>query len=102
MLRIAVSPVQAGEWLEHSKRVPRRHELHPEKVARFCGLMRNGLFRGDDGSYAPVMLDADNFLIDGMHRLAAIVQYGQTVNLLVAIGFASPTAAHIRSRNLEE
>jgi hypothetical protein len=94
--RIAVGPELARQWIAHSAIAPRRHTIHEDKVHQFAELMRTG--RWTD-TWVPIMLDRDGNLVNGLHRLSAVVESGCTVVLNVATGFTSTGAANVRARN---
>lgn len=75
--RVKVTPDAAAEWLERNthNRNPR-----PRKVAEYAAAMRDGrwLFTGD-----PIQFDTDRRLLNGQHRLQAVVESGIAQEFLV-------------------
>jgi hypothetical protein len=77
---VAVDPAKAAEWLALSiKREPLREDL----VRHYARIMAAGQWRHDDGS-KPIAFSSDGSrLIDGNHRLTAVMRSGVTVSLRV-------------------
>jgi len=75
-----VTPQQAATWLEHNE-VNRR--LRPRLVEAYASDMKADLWMltGD-----PVQISRTGQLLNGQHRLAAIVQSGSSVQMLVITG----------------
>jgi hypothetical protein len=95
--RVPVGPEMAREWLAHSARQPRRHTIHEDRVHRYAQLMRDGAWME---LWTPIILDQDGHLVDGLHRLSAVIESGCTITFSIATGFPSTTAAYVRSRNI--
>lgn len=75
-----ITPEYAAELL--SKGAPNRN-ISPERVNRWLRLMQRGAFKTTPQG---IMLDQDGRLMDGQHRLAAIVKYGKPVLMEIARG----------------
>jgi hypothetical protein len=75
-----VTPEIARDWLDQT-RINRPLQTH--QVKAYARDMRNGGWRpvGD-----PIRIDRNNNLIDGQHRLSAIVESGVTLPLIVVTG----------------
>lgn len=72
-----VSPVQAAYWLEHNAAIRLLSELEIVKMARD---MTNDRWRL---THQGLAFDPDGWLLDGQHRLNAIVRSGKTVRMAV-------------------
>lgn len=79
---IAVEPEQAKKWLERN--VANR-TVRPSRVREYASAMTEGrwLYTAD-----PIRFDEDGKLIDGQHRLMAVVRSGETVHMHVVRGLA--------------
>ncbi|MDO5681988.1 MAG: hypothetical protein Q4G46_04065 [Propionibacteriaceae bacterium] len=82
---MAVEPEQAQKWLERN--IANR-TLRPSRVKEYATAMSEGrwLYTAD-----PIRFDSDGKLIDGQHRLMAVVRSGCTVEMHVVRGL-SPEA----------
>ena len=76
-----ISPTKAKEWLTHN--TPRNRRLRQHKVDAYADQMTRGqwLMAGD-----PIRFDSTGALIDGQHRLAAVVQTGKSRQMVVVRG----------------
>jgi hypothetical protein len=92
-----VTPEMAQEWLDKSNTHNRR--IRKNQVAALARDMasNNWLFTG-----APISFDWDGRLVDGQHRLAAVVQSGKTLPFVIMRGLdpRSQSAMDIGSRRL--
>lgn len=81
----SISPADAKEMLKFNtkNRVPRI-----QTVARYARDMAAGKWHLDG---TPIKFSADGTLLDGQHRLAAIIESGATITTAIAIGI-NPTA----------
>lgn len=79
---MSVEPEQAEKWLERN--VANR-TLRPSRVREYATAMTQGrwLYTAD-----PIRFDEDGRLIDGQHRLLAVVRSGRTVEMHVVRGLA--------------
>ncbi len=79
---MTVEPDQAEKWLE--KNVANR-TLRPSRVREYAQAMTEGkwLYTAD-----PIRFDEDGRLIDGQHRLMAVVKSGQPIEMHVVRGLA--------------
>jgi hypothetical protein len=75
-----ISPEAAGEILEKN---PRNRSLRPDYVRQLAGAMRRGewVVNGE-----PIQIATDSTLLNGQHRLSAVVESGATVSMLVVRG----------------
>ncbi|MDO5499365.1 MAG: hypothetical protein Q4F67_06750 [Propionibacteriaceae bacterium] len=82
---MAVAPEQAEKWLERN--IANR-TLRPSRVKEYAAAMTDGrwLYTAD-----PIRFDSEGRLIDGQHRLQAVVRSGCTVDMHVVRGL-SPEA----------
>jgi hypothetical protein len=60
--------------------------MNERTVAQYARQMKDGSWQMNGES---IKLDENNELIDGQHRLAAVVQYGQPVEMMVTFGIPS-------------
>lgn len=76
----AVTPVLAEQWLQAN---PRNRRLRRPYIAQLAGIMRRGewRFNGDAIRRTP-----DGALLDGQHRLSAVVEADATVDMLIVEG----------------
>ena len=82
---MAVEPEQAQKWLERN--IANR-TLRPSRVQEYATAMTEGRWRY---TADPIRFDSDGKLIDGQHRLMAVVRSGCTVEMHVVRGL-SPEA----------
>jgi len=80
---VTVTPAVAAEWL---KRNTHNRRIRPSVVERYVAEIKAGEWRPTPGG---VGFDETGTLIDGQHRLSAIVQAGIPAPLLVVTGFAT-------------
>jgi hypothetical protein len=77
---IEITPAQASLWLQNN---PSNRPLRESTVLAYAADMK-------DGNWVPthqgICIDENGILIDGQHRLAAIVRSGCTVGMLVTRG----------------
>jgi hypothetical protein len=81
--RVSVSPAVAQRWLSMNLNNRALRPTHVEALARD---MREGrwLYNGD-----PIRFDKNGDLIDGQHRLHAVILSGKTIDFLVVRGLES-------------
>lgn len=77
---MAVTPQLAEEWLNQNTR---NRKLSSLLVTKYADQMKQGLWHYDA---EPIRFDKDGNLIDGQHRLWAIVESGTTQRFLVVRG----------------
>lgn len=75
---INVTPETAAAWLEHN--VPNNRPVRAVDVNKFARDMANGNWRL---THQGIAFNKDGKLIDGQHRLRAVVQSGCTVPMLI-------------------
>lgn len=77
---ITVTPAMAERWLDVN---PINRAVNPNTVARYTRAMKEGRWRmiGD-----PIRIARDGSLLDGQHRLEAVVKYGRGVRFAVLEG----------------
>lgn len=80
-----VTPELAERWL---KRNLKNRNVRPQTVARYARDMKAGKWHLDG---TPIKFSADRVLLDGQHRLAAIIESGATITTAVVVGI-DPTA----------
>lgn len=73
-----VSPQRAAKWLE--KHNPKNRNLRRHTVIAFAADMTRGAW---SPTHQGIAFDTDGNLIDGQHRLAAIVKSGVTLSFLI-------------------
>lgn len=96
---VSVTPQLATEWLETNR--DNRHVSDPQ-VAAFARVMSAGGWRVNNQAIA---FDENGCLIDGQHRLWAVIQAGIAVRMTVAHGVeleAVKTIDRGRTRSVEE
>ncbi len=74
---VSVSPELAAAWLEHNTD---NRNIAPRRVELYAGLMKSGAWRANNQG---IGFDKDGRLVDGQHRLSAVVLSGCTVPMLV-------------------
>ena len=72
-----ITPEQAERWLASR---PANRTIRPTVVARYASDMEEGRWCT---THQGIAIDANGKLIDGQHRLAAIVRSGMTIEMLV-------------------
>lgn len=75
---MTVTPAVAKRWLEKNHEGNRK--VNPRRVERLVSDMKAGAFRL---THQGICFGANNELIDGQHRLAAVVESNVTVKMLV-------------------
>lgn len=78
-----ITPDIAANWLEH-RNLERNRKYSRLIEAKYASEIRAGLWKT---SPQGVSFDWDGFLLDGQHRLGAIVKTGTTVDLFVSVGW---------------
>lgn len=81
-----ITPIQAQMWLDTTNHKNRK--MRPGRVAALAADLKNGLWRMTPDAIA---FDADGILINGQHRLAAIVKSGIAADAIVIHGMPSET-----------
>jgi hypothetical protein len=76
-----VTPAMASAWLSNREG---QRSLHKPTLERYCKMLQNGEWH--PGVVAPIVLAKDGRLIEGQHRLSAIVKTKQTAELHIALG----------------
>lgn len=72
-----VTPSQAQQWLSHNQE---NRYLSPIGVKRYAEQMRRGQWQL---THQGIAIDSEGNLLDGQHRLAAIVESGCTIKMMV-------------------
>lgn len=80
ILTMEVSPKMAAELLERNAS---NRPLRPSHVSTLAGIMAKGQFQT---THQGIALNKEGEVIDGQHRLAAIIKSGVTVTMPVAFG----------------
>lgn len=80
-----VDPATAKNWLTYNTH---NRPIKPAEVAKLVGIIERGewVLNGD-----PVRFSKNETLLDGQHRLAAVVESGKTVQMLVIEGLEDET-----------
>lgn len=76
-----VTPKMAEKWLESNSESQRR--LNGNIIRQYESQMRKGLWKGDNGESVKF---SKKGLIDGQHRLHAIIKFGKPVMLMIMRG----------------
>ena len=76
---VRVTPTVATNWLGLNYAGQRKLKL--STVARYAREMKHGKWIGDNGQ--SIVFSSDGWLVDGQHRLRAVIQSGITVEMLV-------------------
>jgi hypothetical protein len=82
---VAINPEMAANWLEINKH---NRKLRASVVQRYAEDMKSGSWQR---THQGIAFDEDGNLVDGQHRLAAIVESGVTVNIMVTTGLPHGT-----------
>lgn len=80
VLKRTVTPEQARKWL---KRNESNRNLSPAAWKHYLEMMRKGDWHGELDT-RPIAIDIDGNLIDGQHRLRALVEYNKALTFWVA------------------
>jgi hypothetical protein len=85
-----IGPIEAQDLLDNHN--PRNRTLTPKTLGKYMRAIEAGdwPFVGD-----PIRLDVDGNLIDGQHRLRAIVETGATLEFLIIRGLATDTQRYM-------
>ena len=86
---VLMTPPLATEWLERNT-IPNRNPRLRE-VTKYATDMRDGNWASDASD--PICRDTEGNILDGQHRLMAVIESGTSVWLLVADGVARTTQA---------
>lgn len=78
-----ITPTRAQTWLRDSHDAHNR-PVQPEKVRTYAEMMRAGRWKE---SGQPIHFDENRQLMNGQHRLRAVVESGKTIKEWVAYGF---------------
>lgn len=87
----SITPTKAKKWLEANH--DNQRMINKSAVQRYAGQMERGEFMASTGQ--PLIFDVDDHLIDGQHRLRAIVQSGKTIKMLVVRNAVSEARKYI-------
>lgn len=79
---VTVTPAMAKSWLEH-RNVERQRTYSHHKAQQWAIEMRAGRWKT---THQGIAFDWDGFLLDGQHRLGAIVLVGFAVQLDIRVG----------------
>lgn len=79
---VTVTPAMAKNWLEH-RNLQRQRTYSHHKANQWATEMRAGRWKT---SHQGIAFDWDGFLLDGQHRLGAIVLVGFPVDLDIRVG----------------
>lgn len=81
---VTVTPELASEWL--SKPSPRQRSAARTTVATYARAMSEG--RWIEPTTDPIAFTADGLLLNGQHRLLAVIRSGVTLEMLIALEVA--------------
>lgn len=84
-----ITPALAAQWLETSKG---NRPINKERVVRYARAMKAGRWYVTD---AGIGFDESGALINGHHRLLAIVEAGVTIRSLVVLGIEEAAKNHM-------
>lgn len=87
---VHVTPELASQWLDQN---PRNRNLRERIVAKYASDMLAGAWSEDAGD--PIRRTADGILLDGQHRLSAIVRTGVAIWMLVVEGVKPASQANM-------
>lgn len=76
---VCVTPEMAAEWLD--RLCAKQRNMDNQTVAKYARAIRSGEWLL---THQAIAFDVRGFLIDGQHRLTAVVQTGATVDMIVA------------------
>lgn len=77
---VKMTPERAGRILEGNRK---NRKVKPNHAKNLSRQMKDGLWRFDGSA---IRVDSDGNLIDGQHRLYAVVDSGETVDMLLITG----------------
>ena len=83
--KVLVTPALASEWLKKNNK---NRPLAAEKVLKFARIIDKGEWKL---THQGVAIDEDGIILDGQHRLAAVVKSGKSVYMQVSINAARNT-----------
>lgn len=86
---INMTPELASHYLSNN---PVNRPLSPKRVSQFAGMMSAGQWALNGET---IVISATGRLLDGQHRLAAVVEHGEPVQMLVATGANDSTFSTI-------
>lgn len=75
---VSVDPKQAKLWLSNN---PNNRPINLLKVNSFANMMKNGLWNLKEST--PIQINKNGALINGQHRLLAILQTGLTIEMRI-------------------
>lgn len=90
---VKVTPELAADWLEN-RNLETNRKLSSTVAARYAKAMAEARWLT---THQGIAFDNDGFLIDGQHRLKAVIIAGIPVELFVAVGFSNETFAVLDS-----
>lgn len=90
---VKITPEIAADWLEN-RNLGKNRNLSLKTAGRYAKAMSDGRWMV---THQGIAFDSDGFLIDGQHRLRAVVLAGVSVEMFVAVGFDSDTFAILDS-----
>lgn len=86
---ISMTPALASHYLSNN---PSNRPVSPKRVSQFAAMMANGQWALNGET---VVISATGRLLDGQHRLAAVLEYGSAVPMLVVTGALDSTFSTI-------
>lgn len=86
---INVTPALAAHYLSNN---PSNRRIAPSRVSSFASMMEAGQWVVNGET---IVVSATGRLLDGQHRLSAVIEYGRAVPMLIATGAADSTFSTI-------
>lgn len=90
--QILITPAMASEFLRKNERNPRKHMLDQKRVKAYAKAIKDGEWLSH---HQGIAFDSNGFLIDGQHRLSAVVLAGMPVQMVVAHGVPDVSVGEI-------
>lgn len=90
---MSVTPELARQWLEKNDR---NRPLHPPTVRRYADDMRAGRWKL---THQGIAFSPRGILIDGQHRLSAIIECGLTISMMVTFNADAETVLAVDQNN---
>ena len=87
--QMIVTPNMATEWLEQNKRNRHIRQSHVDDLAQE---IKSGLWKFDG---ATIRFDTEGNILDGQHRLWAVIESGLSIDTFVVLGLESDVFAVI-------
>lgn len=92
--RVTITPIGAERMLKHANKNNRR--ISSKVVRTYAHDMKTG--KWDEGSCSPIVFNEDGILVDGHHRLHAVIKAGVPVKMLVVTGASRDSSLYDRGK----